>query len=225
MNRYFFIITLLITITMNSQIQARPSIDVKGEGIVTVIPDQVIISVRVEHSGTHAKEVKQLNDAVVNEVFQYLKKSGIEAKDVKTEYLNLIKNYDYNTKKYNYAANQSITIKLKDLSKYETLMNGLLDTGINRIDGISFGSSKMEALQSEARVKAIQNAKLKAEEYASVLNQSIGKALLISEFNDSNTPRPMLMGKMAMDSASSSQTIALGEMEIRVEVNVSFELN
>ncbi|MEZ4779824.1 MAG: SIMPL domain-containing protein [Flavobacteriaceae bacterium] len=226
MKPVFLFAILLTFITMNAQTQPRPSVDVKGEGIVTIVPDHVLISARVEHTGANAKEVKQLNDATINEVFQFLKNYGIDNKDVKTEYLNLTKNYDYNSKKYNYAANQSISIKLKDLSKYESLMNGLLDTGINRIDGISFSSSKMNTLQSEARIKAIQNAKQKAEEYASVLNQTVGKALLISEFQNNNAPTPLLKrGMMVMDSASESQTMAPGEMEIRVEVQVSFELN
>ena len=43
-------------------------------------------------------------------------------------------------------------------------MNGLLETGINRIDGINLGSSEMESLQSQARKMAIENAKMKAEE-------------------------------------------------------------
>ena len=218
--------TLLTTFFMNAQTFPKPTIDVKGEGVVTIVPDQVLISARVEHTGANAKEVKQLNDATVNEVFQFLKNYGIDSKDVKTEYVNLSKNYDYNSKKYNYAANQSISIKLKDLSKYESLMNGLLETAINRIDGISFSSSKINALQSEARIKAIQNAKQKAEEYASVLNQTVGKALLITEFQNNSAPTPLLKrGMMAMDAASESQTMSPGEMEIRVEVNVSFELN
>ena len=210
---------------MNAQIEPKPSVDVRGEGVVNVVPDQVTITARVEHSGTNPKEVKKMIDRTVNEVFQFLKQAGIDSKYVKTEYLNLTKNYDYKTKTYNYAANQTISIKLKDLSKYESVMNGLLETGINRIDGISFSSSKEAQLQSEARIKAIQNAKQKATEYASVLGQSIGKALQISEFQNVATPRPMMRSTMAMDASSEGQTMSPGEMEIRVVVNVSFELN
>ncbi|MEZ4859214.1 MAG: SIMPL domain-containing protein [Flavobacteriaceae bacterium] len=220
---------LLIPLTsffMNAQSLPKPSVDVSGEGIVTVTPDEVTITARVEHTGNNPKEVKQMNDQTVNEVFQFLKQAGIDSKYVKTEYLNLSKNYEYNTKKYTYVANQTLSIKLKDLTQYETIMKGLLETGINRIDGISFTSSKMTALQSEARIKAVQNALKKAEEYASVLHQTVGKALLISEFQNNNTPSPMLKrGMMAMDTSSESQTMAPGEMEIRVVVNVSFELN
>ena len=81
-------------------------------------------------------------------------------------------------------------------------MNGLLDTGINRINGIQFSSSNSEALQREARIKAIENAKQKATEYASVLNQSIGKALKISEFQNVSAPMPMLRSCLLYTSPS-----------------------
>ncbi|HBC04532.1 MAG TPA: SIMPL domain-containing protein, partial [Aequorivita sp.] len=60
----------------------------------------------------------------------------------------------------------------------------------------------------------------------SVLNQTVGKAVSISEFSNSGGPQPMY--KMAMMDSSSGggdQTIALGEMEIKTTVNVSFLLN
>jgi hypothetical protein len=167
-----------------------------------------------------------LNDRIVNDVLATAKQMGIEAKDIQTEFVRLSKNYEYNTKTYNFAANQSVSIKVRDLKKYESLMNGLMDSGINRIDGISFSSSDNLALESQARKKAVENAKMKAQEYAGVLNQTIGKAISISEFRQVSSPQPMYRA-MAMESDSSGgeQTLAPGEMEIRVNVNVSFLLD
>jgi uncharacterized protein YggE len=213
------------SLLMNAQNSPKPTVDVSGEGIVTVVPDQATITVRVEHEGKDPKEVKQMNDQTINEVFKFIKKAGIDEKYVQTEYLNLNKNYDYNKKTYNYVANQTISIQLKDLTKYETLMNGLLETGINRIQGIAFSSSIASQLESQARVKAIQQAKLKAEEYTAALGQSIGKAVHISEFQNVQNPVPMYKSAMMMSDSEGSQTMAPGEMEIKVWVNVSFELN
>jgi uncharacterized protein YggE len=105
-------------------------------------------------------------------------------------------------------------------------MDGLMQSGINRIDGISFSASNKAALESQARKKAVENAKMKAEEYAGVLDQSIGKAISISEHRTANVPTPMYR-TMAMESDASGgqQTLAPGEMEIRVTVNVSFLLD
>jgi len=220
------LLILTMTLSMNAQNHVQPTVEVSGEGTVTIVPDEATITVRVENTGSDAATVKEQNDKTISNVFAFLKKMKIEDKYVKSEYIRLSKNYEYNTKTYNYAANQSISIQLKDLKKYEELMNGLLQTGINRIDNVSFASSKEEGLESQARKKAIENAKMKATEYAGVLGQSIGKAVRISEFNQANTPQPMMYKSSAMrEGDSSGQTMAPGEMEISMTVNVSFILN
>jgi uncharacterized protein YggE len=219
-------IILLLTTVLMAQENFKPSVEVSGEGIVTVVPDEVSVSVRVENNGKNAKTLKQENDRIVNNVLVFIKSMGIADKYVKTEYVRLNKNYDYNTKSYSYVANQSISVKLTDLKKYEELMNGLMESGINRIDGINFSSSKMSELESEARKKAVAHAKLKAVEYAKVLDQGIGKAMSIRENIVSNNPTPMYKSVMMMDSeGGAQQTMAPGEMEIRVIVYIAFELN
>ncbi|AVI51788.1 SIMPL domain-containing protein [Pukyongia salina] len=219
------IITLFITCTLMAQEVIKPTVDVSGEGIVRVVPDEVTISLRVENTGNNAKELKQQNDRIVNDVLSFIRSQKIEDKYVKTEYIRLSKNYDYNTKKYNYAANQSISMKLTDLDKYETLMNGLMESGINRIDGISFSSSQRSALESEARKKAVADALMKAKEYAGVLNQGVGKAISIRENVNYSPPTPLYRSAMQMDSSGGGeQTMAPGEMEVRVVIYISFEL-
>jgi len=221
------ILAITTTTMMAQNTLPPPTIDVTGEGIVRTVPDEVTINIRVENTGENTKTLKEQNDATINEVLKFLKKMDIADKDVRTEYMNLSKNYDYNSKTYTFAANQSLSVKLRDLKKYEPVMKGLLDTGINRIDGVSFSSSNKEVLESQARKKAVENAKMKAEEYASVLNQSVGKAVSISEFRNSGGPQPMMYKStmMADESGGSQQTISPGEMEIRTTVNVSFLLN
>lgn len=227
MNLLKTILILTITTTgLMAQNTATPTIDVTGEGIVRVVPDEVTINIRVENTGENTKTLKKQNDATINEVLKFLSKMDIADKDVQTQYMNLSKNYDYNSKTYTFAANQSLSVKLRDLKKYEEVMKGLIDTGINRIDGVEFSSSNKAALESQARKKAIENAKMKAKEYADALNQSLGKAVSVSELNNVQNPRPLYkMAAMSEASGGDEQSIALGEMEIRSSINVSFLLN
>ena len=223
------ILLLLINTVLMSQNTVQPTVYVTGEGVIQVVPDQVVINVQVENKGNNPKELKKKNDRIVSEVLLFVKNMKIDDKDVKTQYIRLHKNYDYQTKTYHYVANQSIGIKLKDLSKYESLMNGLLESGINRIDGISFSTSNSEELKSQARIKAVLDAKKKAEEYAGVLNQKIGKAISISEFTNNINPAPMnnkvFMTMSSESSGTEQQTISLGEIEIRTTINVRFLLD
>jgi uncharacterized protein YggE len=183
----------------------------------------------VENTGKEAAEVKKKNDEIVDKVLKLIKQRGIPTADYQTQRVNLYKNYDYNTKKYNYVANQTISIHLKDLSKYDKLMMDLVDSGINSIQGVEFKSSKIKEYESQARKKAMVDAKHKAEDYVSVLaGQKVGKALVISDNSFTNYPRPVYaeMKTMAMadGSAMPQETLAIGEIEIISNVSVSFVL-
>ncbi|MDC7995377.1 SIMPL domain-containing protein [Altibacter sp. HG106] len=223
MKKIFLLLFVTLTTLSMAQESTPPQVQVSGEGTVTVVPDEVTIDIRVESTGDDAQTVKRDNDAIVKSVLQAVSAMGIAEKDVRTEYIRLNKNYNHNTKNYNYAANQAIAITLRDLEKYDAVMNRLLETGINRIDGIQFASSKAEQLRTEARTKAILNAKKKATEYAAAVGQDIGKAVLITEFQPSNGPQPILRG-MAMQESSAGKALAPGELEITAVVNVSFLL-
>jgi uncharacterized protein YggE len=107
-------------------------------------------------------------------------------------------------------------------------MEGLVQQGINRIDNVSFESSKLLQHQSEARKLAIKDAKAKAEDYVSVLGQKVGKAITISDNSQVYHPRPVYaaMKTEMMDSAgASNETLAIGEIEIIANVSVSFILD
>jgi len=228
MKKYLFLLIIVFSNLAISQNNIQATVDVMGEGIVKVAPDEVIIKVQVENKGQNPIALKQKNDFIINDILAFIKNMNIADKQVQTEYVRLNKNYDYQTKIYSYVANQSISIHLKNLELYETLMNGLMERGNNRIDGVLFSTSKIKELKSQARIKAIENAKMKAEEYTKVLNQSIGKAVSISEFNNTNYPGPVNKKTMMLSSDASGmeqQTISVGEIEVITKVNVSFSLN
>lgn len=217
----------IVFITIGLQAQNQPTVSVTGEGVIEVIPDQVAIKVRVENKGKTAIEVKKQNDEAIDAVLKFCRKMKVDKKNISTGRINLNKNYDYQKKNYHYTANQSLNILLVDLDKYEKLMQGLLESGINRIDGVEFKSSQIEKYKREARIKAVKNAKEKAVTYAKVLDQSVGKAISISESSVNNYPYPQTRFKSAnleFDANSSAQTIAIGEMEVRTIVAIVFEL-
>ena len=228
MRKLFLVLTLITTMVHAQEVKQVPQISVSGEGKIKVIPDEATITVAVENSGKDATEVKKLNDATVEKVLKAIKQAGIAPADFQSQRVNLNKNYDYNTKKYSYVANQMISIHLKDLKKYDKLMMDLVDSGINNIQGVAFQSSKIKEFERQARKEAMLNAKEKATDYVSVLaGQKVGKALLISENSATNYPRPQVyaMKSMAMESDSMPrETLAIGEIEIIATINVSFIL-
>jgi uncharacterized protein YggE len=227
--RALILVVLFTAFAQAQEIKPIPMINVSGEGKIKVTPDQAAISISVETKGSKAVEVKKENDTKIDAVLKYIKKMNIAKEDFQTQRVNLYPNYDYEKKKSNYMATQTVIVLLKDLNKYDALMDGLVDLGINRIDNVEFKSSKMEALQSDARKLAMQNAKAKAEDFVFVLNQKVGKAMTISDNTQAYyPPRPMYeMKAMAMADGGSGaprETLATGEIELVVNVSVSFVL-
>lgn len=223
MRKLLFLFCVLISGSVLAQ-ENKPVVTVTGVGKVEVVPDKVLIKARVEHQGASAQVVKQQNEAVVNDIFEFLESMGIPAENIQTEYLRLDKQHNYETKEYYFVANQAISIQLNDLEKYEEIMSGLMDSGLNRIDGIEFGTSKQEELESQARKEAMLDAKEKATQLATAIGQETGPAVLIQEMGDGHfQPVYRVAGMASFDTAA--KTIAPGEMEITVKVNVSFLLS
>jgi len=229
MKKLVMILLFSVGMVQAQEVKTVPQISVSGEGKIKVTPDEAIITVAVENTGKEAAEVKKKNDEIVDKVLKLIKQRGIPTADYQTQRVNLYKNYDYNTKKYNYVANQTISIHLKDLTKYDKLMMDLVDSGINSIQGVEFKSSKIKEFERDARKKAMVDAKQKAEDYVSVLvGQKVGKALVISDNSYTNYPRPVYASMKSVDVAyeqmPEKETLAIGEIEIISNVSVSFVL-
>lgn len=222
------VLTLFVTMSHAQEQKQIPQIAVSGEGKIKVKPDQVVVNFGVENTGKDAQEVKKLNDEKIENVLKFIKKFGIPASDFQTTNVSLNRNYDYDKKKYNFQASQSITITLKNISKYDELMMGLVDNGINNISNVEFKSTEIEKYKSDARKLAMKDAKKKAEDFVSVLGQKVGKALLITD-NSPNyySPQPMFKGamlEMSADAGAPRETLAVGEIEVIINVMVSFVL-
>lgn len=234
-----FVASLLLVassrVTLAQDNFPRPRlISVAGTSEINVAPDQVVLSLGIESRDKVLGTAKAQNDARSKKVIALASKAGIEAKDIQTSELRM--NRNYSEERYprfiDFEVSQTITMTLKDLSKYETLMTRLLEAGINRVDGISFQVGETRKYKDEARSKAIQAAKEKAVAMASELGQTVGKPWDISEQDSENPFNPMsmmantLMGGYADKerAAPTESTVAPGQVTIRASVRVSFQL-
>jgi uncharacterized protein YggE len=225
-----FVICLFTVLAFSQEVKPIPQISVMGEGKVKVVPDQVVILATVETKGNNAKDVKKQNDIQMDAVLKLLKSMNLASTDFKTKRVSLNPQYDFEKKKHSYNATQTIEILLRDLSKYDELMEGLVVQGINRIDNVTFQSSKLTQYQSEARKLAMREAKTKADDYVSVLGQKVGMAITINDNSQTYYPQPVYasMKTMSMDESAAAapprETMAVGEIEIIANVSVSFKL-
>jgi len=230
MKKIALLVLVFVGTLATAQVQPnqQPQINVSGEGKILVVPDQADITVGVSNTGNNAAEVKKANDIAIDRIIKYLKSQKLPQGDYQTQRVSLNRNYDTTKKKESYVASQTIVIHLKDLSNYDALMMGLTDAGINTVNGVSFKTSKQTQYESEARVKAVADANKKAADYTGALGQKLGKALLVTDNTQTYYPpiyRMAAMKEESMDAAAPRETLAIGEITITANVNISYLLN
>ena len=228
MKKIALLVLVFVGTMATAQVQQNtpPQINVSGEGKILVAPDQADITIGVTNTGNDAADVKKANDVAIDNIIKYLKGQKLPAADYQTQRVNLGKNYDYTKKKNTYVASQTIVIHLKDLSKYDALMMGLTDAGVNTIDGVSFKTSKQTQYESEARVKAVADAQKKAADYTGALGQKLGKALQVTDNTQTYYPQVMRTAMYKSEDSMNmpKETLAIGEITITANVNISYQL-
>ena len=115
----------------------------------------------------------------------------------------------------------------RSTKKAGELLSGIGSKGATNMSGLSFTVADQTALEAEARTKAIDDARAKAEELAKELGVSVVRVV---GFNESGGT-PMYYAKaMSMDSASGeaavapSAEIAVGQNKITSNVSITYEI-
>ena len=203
-------------------------ITVTGEYSEKVIPDEILLSFTVQTQHDAITQAKEENRSISAKAIVYLKNNGIDERHIQTRYMNIrpIKRNHNSPVVDHYAASQTIAICIKDLTQYEPIIDALLEIGITQIGTPVFRSTKMKDLAESGRIHALKNAKKKAEAMAAALDQSIGRAHLINEHMNQgpSAPRGAYMESSARMMNDQGPGFAAGELEIRSQVQVSFEL-
>lgn len=209
--------------------QYKNTISVSGEGKVSAKPDigQVNLSV-VSESKTVAVAQKD-NTEKMNKIIKAMKDLGVEEEDLKTTNYNVSPNYQYHDGKseiIGYQIAQTLEVKIRDLEKVGDILNQAAVAGANQVGSLSFTFDDPEKLNTEARQKAIDNAKTKAQDLAKALGVSLGKVVSFSE-SSYGQPTPMYYANEALgkgvDSAPTPE-VQTGENEINISVSLSYEI-
>ncbi|MES2750388.1 MAG: SIMPL domain-containing protein [Pseudomonadota bacterium] len=203
-----------------------PAVSVTGEATISVPPDLAQIDSGVTTEAKTAREASEANNKAMGVVLLALKNAGIAEKDFQTSRLSLSPQSAPNRNAnapfliVGYRASNRVTVTIRDVTKVANTIDVLVGAGANEISGISFMVSQASKLLDDARAKAVEDARRKAEIYARAADVSLGAALSISE---ETAPGPMPYRKMAAGMAADTP-VAQGEETLRVSVSVSYEI-
>ncbi|MCL1078513.1 oxidative stress defense protein [Parashewanella spongiae] len=221
-------ITLIATSNVSSHALEYPHIETVGTSSIEVKPDMAEISVSVNMTGQTAKQAKADSDKAVSTLIKKLMQANIAEDDIDSANLQLHPQYRYQPEKepilMGYQASRNVTIKVRNLTELNIIIDKTVSSGVNQVNHISFKSSRQEQFVEQARQAAITNAKNKAQSLAKGFGQQIDRVWEVKYFN-SSAPRPLLRKAAFMGNISEAdKSYQNTKITIQDRVEVVFTL-
>lgn len=196
---------------------------VNASGSVYAAPDQATVQLGVATQASTAADALKQNSADTTAVIEAIKKLGVDAKDISTSNFSVYPTYDTSGTRINgYQVNNSVTIIIRDISKSGDLLDQVVTAGANNVGGLNFGIADVSSLQAEARTKAIEAARVKAEAMAAAAGVSLGDLVSINESVNYQPEVAFARGMMA--DAAMSVPVEQGQQEVSVSVTLVYEI-
>lgn len=204
-------------------------LSVSAQAEASRVPDVASLSTGVVSQAADANAALRANAEQMGKVMAAIKAAGIAEKDIQTSGINVNPQYRYADNQppaiTGYQASNTVSIKVREIGKLGKVLDALVASGANQVNGPSFEIDEPEAVYDEARRSAIDKAQKRAEMYAKSLDMKVKRIVSISEGGGFQPPRPMMMMAKAeaYDSAASSP-VSPGETTLTANLDVVFEL-
>ena len=203
---------LAAALTFNVFAESTPSaphIYIQGQAEITTAADTVLLNVGIVEIDKDLLAAKNKADKTMAKAIKLAKNSGALDKDINAGQINIYRETKYNRQTnaqefVGFRVSRNITIKLNSIDKYPTLLQSLVNEGINQINNTQFVSSKYNELHQQAQKLAIKDARQAAKEFANDYGVEI-KGLYSASMSPMDTSvQPYARAKMAMLSDSES---------------------
>jgi len=203
-----------------------PTINVAGHGDVEGTPDVMTVTMGVQTSDPSAQAALQRNNEHAAALIAALKKQGVAAKDIQTVDLNVSPNFDKNFHVTGYSASNTVSAKLRDLSKAgEVIDAAALTAGEDvRLQGVSFSIDNTSALVAQARADAIKDALAQGKQLAGAAGVKLGSIRTIDD-TGTQVPQPQAFGYSgALREQAANVPVEPGSQQLSVDVVVVFDI-
>jgi len=213
-------------------VQQNTGVWVTGQGEAMAVPDIATLSLGIETRGDTVAEAQAQAIEAMDKVMETLKDNGIEEKDIQTQRFSIYPITRWLEREdkeeiIGYRVTNMVTAKIRKVEKAGVVIDAVAKAGgdYTRIQNISFAVDDTEPYYEEARAKAMEDAKNKAEQLADLAGVRLGKPTYVSEgaVYSPLTTRVSYEGGMAVPAAPETP-ISPGELKLTINVQVAYAI-
>jgi uncharacterized protein YggE len=226
------LVTLFAAAPLRAQAPApalqEPVVVVSGEGLVQATPDRGWIMVSAESRAPSPRDAQRRTAELMRPVLDALRSAKIPDDAVRTTGYDLQQEFDFTNGKRvprGYVARNSIEVRVDDVSRVGELLEAVVNQGATSVSGLRFDVKDQGKLEREAVRRAVTNARLKAEAAAAGAGRALDRLMRIDETGGElpPVPRPFARAVVA-EAGQAAPPVAMGQIEVRAQVTVTFSL-
>jgi uncharacterized protein len=217
-------------VAANIEIEAEgPVVELSIFESVEAEPDIVMIGAGVSTEARTATEALRLNSVEMQKVIAELKRLGVPERDIQTTGINLnaMFDYDQNGRRQvfrGYQASNRVSVKLRKIAETGRVLDALVTAGANDLSGPSFSLENDEPAKDAARKRALERAKVRAEDYARQLGYDSARVLAISESMSGHSPMPERAMMRASADMAAAPPVQPGMVSTGISITIKYEL-
>src|SRR3954468_15233274 len=200
-------------------------VTVVGAGQVQGTPDLLTVNTSIEAIAPDVTAAMNQTSERQTAVINALAGSGIDRNDISTSQVSLQPQFagSDSTTIIGYRASNSIDVKIRKLDSASQTLASIISTGgdATRINSVNYSIEDDSQLVKDARARAFNDAKDRAQQYAQLSSLKLGKVISITESGGSTPPTPMPSFKGAEMAAVPLEP---GQQTVGFSVTVIFEL-
>lgn len=208
----------------------EPVVVVTGEGLVQATPDRAWITVSAESRAPSPREAQRRTAELMRPVLDSLRKERVPDDAVRTIGYDLQQEFDFNNGKRvsrGYVARNTIEVRVDDVGRVGELLEAAVSQGATTVSGLRFDVKDQGKLEREAVRRAVTTARQKAEAAAAGAGRTLDRLIRIEESGAARPPVPMPFVRtaaLAAEAGGGAPPVAVGQIEVRAEVTVTFGL-
>ena len=185
------------------------------------------VTMGVQTIDPSAQAALQRNNDRAQALIDALKSHGVAEKDIQTVDLNVSPNFDKNFHVTGYSASNTVSAKLRDLSKAGSVIDAAaLTAGEDvRLQGVSFSIDNTSALVAKARADAIKDALAQGKQLAAAAGVKLGAIRTIDD-TGTQVPQPQYLDGAAYKASGAAADVPVqaGSQQLSVDVTVVFDI-
>jgi uncharacterized protein YggE len=201
------------------------NITVNGSGQVTLNPDVAYVYIGVQSQSDDVSGALSENNGKAQAIAAALSELNIASEDIQTSSFNIYPQQQYGPDGQQtattYVVNNTVYVTVRDLSQLGRLLDLVVRSGANSINGITFDVLDKSSAISEARRLAVESAQNQAEEVAAAAGVTLGELQTMSVYF-TQPAATVYEAKGGFATDASQVPLSAGQLVIRADVNASY---